>query len=246
MQYKQNLVELLKKDKRFEEHVKNIPQLVFHLGKVLKDRAEKSKWVVGDTLYNAEELSKVIDPYISKHQQRVSRLACAIAREMGLSEKKISAIRVAALLHDIGMIYIPDEIVNSKRPLSEADYRIIKTHPRIGYKILKTINFPWPIAEIVLQHHERIDGSGYPDRLAGDEMLIESKVIGLADVIDAINSNRPYRPSLGITNALDEIWYNRDILYDRTVVDACFRVFLKNKFDFYKDTEVQKTKVGAN
>ncbi|MFZ5647693.1 MAG: PAS domain S-box protein [Bacillota bacterium] len=165
------------------------------------------------------------DPYTAGHQQRVAELACAIAREMGLPEEQIEGIYVAGILHDIGKIYIPTDILNKPGRLSDIEMSLTKTHPQVGYEIVKTIPFKWPVDLAVLQHHERIDGSGYPSGLTGENILIEAKILAVADVVEAIASHRPYRPALGIEKALDEIKQNRDILYDPNVVDACLKLF---------------------
>jgi PAS domain S-box-containing protein/putative nucleotidyltransferase with HDIG domain len=159
------------------------------------------------------------DPYTAGHQQRVSDLASTIAKIMGFSEDKIMGVCMAGLLHDIGKIAIPAEILSKSGPLNKMEFALIKSHPQVGYDILNTIKFPWPLSQIILQHHERIDGSGYPNGLLGKEILIESKILAVADVIEAVASHRPYRPSLGIDKALEEISINKGNLYD-VEVDA--------------------------
>ncbi len=165
------------------------------------------------------------DRYTAGHQQRVTQLACAIAQELGLSNKQIQTIRMAGLLHDLGKIFIPIEILSKPGQLNEMEFAIIKTHPRAGYDILKNIEFPWPIADIVLQHHERMNGSGYPSGLRGEEIFIEARILAVSDVVEAVSSHRPYRPALSVEAALKEIVQNKDILYDSDVVNACLRVF---------------------
>ena len=165
------------------------------------------------------------DPYTAGHQRRVTDLARAIAKEMGLSRSQREAIRMAGIIHDIGKISIPAEILSKPGRLTEIEFSILKAHPHIGYDILKEIEWPYPIAEIVLQHHERMDGSGYPLGLSGEEILMEARVLGVADVVEAMASNRPYRPGLGIDKASEEISKNRGILHDADVVDACLKVF---------------------
>jgi PAS domain S-box-containing protein/putative nucleotidyltransferase with HDIG domain len=182
-----------------------------------------------DTMSNIIEAK---DPYTSGHQQRVSLLATAIAKEMGLSEDKVKGIKIASLIHDIGKINIPSEILSKPGKLTEEEFNLIKSHPKIGYDILKLINFSWPVAEIVLQHHERINGSGYPNNLKGDKILLEAKIIGVADVVEAMSSHRPYRPALGIDVALEEISKNKGILYDPEVVDVCLKFFKEKGFKF--------------
>lgn len=167
------------------------------------------------------------DLYTSGHQQRVSELSCALAAELGLDEDRIEGLRVAGLLHDLGKIAVASEILSKPGKISEYELAIIKGHPRIGYDILKAIEFPWPVAEVVLQHHERLDGSGYPEGLHGKEILLEAKILGVADVVEAMSSHRPYRPAKGINPALEEITRNKGLIYDTAVVEACIRLFSK-------------------
>ena len=172
------------------------------------------------------------NPYTADHQRRVTQLATAIAREMGLSEEQIDGIRVAGLIHDVGKISVPVEILSNPDGITELEYGIVKAHPQIGYDILKTVEFPWPVAEIVLQHHERLDGSGYPQGLTGEEILLEAKILGVADVVDAMASHQPYRAARGLDKALEEISRNRGILYDPGAVGACLKLFKQRGFRF--------------
>ena len=172
------------------------------------------------------------DPYTAGHQRRVADLSRSIAKEMGLSKNKITGIRIAGALHDIGKIAIPSEILSKPSQLSKTEFELIKNHSQIGYNILKSIKFPWPVSQIVLQHHERMDGSGYPNGLLGKEVLIEGRIVGVADVVEAIASHRPYRPALGIDIALEEISINKNKLYDAEVVNACLKVFKDKNFKF--------------
>lgn len=172
------------------------------------------------------------DLYTAGHQRRVTQLACAIAKEMGLSEEKIEGIRVAGILHDIGKVHIAAEILNKPIKLSEIEMVLVKTHAQVGYDILKTVEFSSPVAQTVLQHHERLDGSGYPQGLSGDEILVESKILAVADVVEAMSSHRPYRPAYSINTALEEISENRGILYAPEVVDACLIIFKERGFEF--------------
>ena len=165
------------------------------------------------------------DPYTAGHQRWVTRLACAIAKEMNLSEEQIEGIRMAGLIHDIGKINIPAEILTKPGHLSEIQYNMVKIHPQVGCDILKEIKFPWPVAEIVLQHHERMDGSGYPQGFSGTEILLEARILAVADVVEAMASYRPYRAAHGIEKALDEISRNKGTLYDPDVVDVCLKLF---------------------
>ncbi len=172
------------------------------------------------------------DPYTAGHQHRVGRLAAVVASEMGFSEEQTQYIRMAGIIHDLGKISVPAEILSKPGRLTESEMNIIKDHPRIGYQILKEIEFPYPLAQIVYQHHERIDGSGYPQGLTGDEILPESKILAVADVVEAMMSHRPYRPSLGIEAALGEIKKHRGVCFDPAAVDACCRVFSNDSFQF--------------
>ncbi len=165
------------------------------------------------------------DPYTAGHQRRVTQLACALAEKMGLPTDVQEGVRMAGDLHDIGKIYVPAEILSKPGKLSEAEYNIIKTHSQVGHDILKTIEFPWPIADIVLQHHERMNGTGYPAGLKGKDILLEARILAVADVIEAMATHRPYRPALSIEEALAEISENKGKLYDPEVVEACLKIF---------------------
>jgi len=165
------------------------------------------------------------DSYTAGHQSRSANLACAIAIEMGLSQEKIDGIRMAGIIHDIGKLSIPAEILSKPTKLKEIEFSLIKEHSRSGYEMLKNVESPWPLAEIVYQHHERLNGAGYPRNLKGDEILMESRILAVADVVEAMASHRPYRPTLGIEAALEEIEKNKGILYDDTVADTCLKLF---------------------
>ena len=165
------------------------------------------------------------DPYTAGHQRRVSNLARGIATEMGVSKDQIQGVRMAGVIHDIGKISVPGEILSKPGKISQNEFGIIKEHPQVGYNILKTVDFPWPIAQIVLQHHERMDGSGYPNGISGENILLEARILAVADVVEAMASHRPYRAALGIDLALNEISKNRGSSYDPKVVDACLRLF---------------------
>jgi putative nucleotidyltransferase with HDIG domain len=171
------------------------------------------------------------DPYTAGHQLRVAELACAIGRELALDEDAIYGLRMASVLHDLGKITVPAEILTRPGRLNELEYGIIKNHVQAGYDIIKKIEFPWPLAEIVLQHHERINGSGYPRGLSGEEIMLEAKILSVADVFETIASHRPYRPSLGINRAIEELSGNQGILYDKGVAMACIAV-MENGFEF--------------
>ena len=171
------------------------------------------------------------DPYTAGHQRRVAELAVAIASEMGLPAEQIEGIRIAGIVHDIGKIHVPAEILSNPSKLSDAEFSIIKTHPQVGYEILHSIDFPWPVAQIVLQHHEKMDGSGYPNGLKGEDILIESRILCVADVVEAMASHRPYRPGFGIFPALQEISRNKGRLYDQNVVKAVMTLFLDKGYE---------------
>ncbi len=191
---------------------------------------ESLRKALGATIQAIAVTVETRDPYTAGHQRRVADLSRAIANEMGLESDQTEGIRMAGVIHDLGKIAIPAEILSKPSKLSEIEYRLIQNHSRAGYDILKDIEFPWPVARIVLQHHERIDGSGYPGGLKGDEILIEARIISVADVVEAIASYRPYRPGLGMEKALGEITRNKGVLYDPGVVDACLKLFYEQKY----------------
>ncbi len=182
------------------------------------------------------------DPYTAGHQQRVSDLSRAIAEELGLSSERIDGLRLAGLIHDLGKLTVPSEILSKPGEISEIEFSLIKKHPQVGYDILKEIEFPWPVAQIILQHHERMDGSGYPSGLSGEEILLEARIMAVADVVEAIASHRPYRPALGIDKALEEIFKNRGILYDPAVVDCCLKIFHEQRFNFINPQAIPTNK----
>jgi PAS domain S-box-containing protein len=172
------------------------------------------------------------DPYTAGHQRRVTTLACAIAEEMGLSDDQFDGLRMAGLIHDLGKINVPAEILSKPGQINDIEFSIIRYHPQICHDLLKTIELPWPVAKIVLHHHERINGSGYPQGLKGDAIMLEARILAVADVVEAMASHRPYRPALGIKRALEEITKNKGVLYDPAVVDACNKLFTEKHFSF--------------
>lgn len=178
------------------------------------------------------------DPHTAGHQQRATQLACAIAKEIGLSKERIGGLRLAGLIHDIGKVRVPAEILMNPDGLSEPEFMMIRAHPRLGYEILRTIDFPWPVAQIVLQHHERMNGSGYPSGLSGEDIIMEARILAVSDVVDAMASHRPYRAALGINKALEEISQNKGVLYDPRAVDACLMLFRDKKFEFEPHTQI--------
>jgi putative nucleotidyltransferase with HDIG domain len=195
-----------------------------------KKSFEKLKKAFGAIIQVLEKTVEIRDPYTAGHQRRVSDLAQNIAREMGLTRDRIDGIKITGIIHDIGKIQIPAEILSKPRALTGIEFNLVKTHPQVGADILRAIDFPWPVAEIVLQHHERINGSGYPQGLYKKDILLEARIIGVADVVEAMASHRPYRPALGIDEALKEISNNRGILYDCDVVDACLKLFREKNY----------------
>lgn len=172
------------------------------------------------------------DPYTAGHERNVAKLASAIAKEMNLSQELTECIEVASSIHDLGKLYVPSEILSKPGHLDELEIELLRMHVRAGYEILKGIEFPWPVAEIILQHHERLDGSGYPQGLKDGGISLEARIIGVSDVVEAMAAHRPYRPSLGIDKALAEISSNKGILYDFEIVESCINLFRSNRFSF--------------
>lgn len=191
---------------------------------------ERLREALGATIHAISATVEARDPYTAGHQSRVSNLAQSIALEMGLPEDRIEGLRLAASIHDLGKVSVPAEILTKPKKLLAIEFELIKIHAQAGYDILKDIEFPWPIARIVLEHHERMNGSGYPNRLTGNQTLMESRILAVADVVEAMASYRPYRPALGIDAALEEVEKNRGILYDSDVVDSCLRLFREKEF----------------
>jgi len=201
--------------------------------KVAMEELEKSRddlhASLEETVISLASTAEKRDPYTAGHQQRVDRLACAIAKELGLSDQQFEGLHFAALLHDIGKIALPSEYLAKPAKLSKVEKAVIEIHPEVGYEILNNIHFPWPVAEIVYQHHEHLDGSGYPQGLTDKDILLEAKIIAVADVVEAMSSHRPYRPTLGITRALDAIRSGRGTLYHAPSVDACLHLVAEGK-----------------
>ncbi len=191
----------------------------------LTESRENLRKALGATVEAIALMVETRDPYTAGHQRRVSDLAGAIARETGIESDGIESIRMAGMIHDIGKISVPAEILSKPVRLSEIEISLIRVHPQAGYDILKDIEFPWAIGQIILQHHERMDGSGYPQGLKGDQVCFEARIVAVADVVEAMASHRPYRPGLGLESALKEISVNQGSLYDERVVNACLKVF---------------------
>ncbi len=190
----------------------------------LKQSSDKIKTNIEGTIHAMAMTVEMRDPYTAGHQRQAANLASAIAEKMGIPREQIDSIHLAGTIHDIGKMQVPTEILSKCGKLTKLEFDMIKTHSQAGYDILKKIEFQWPIAEFVLQHHERMDGSGYPSGLSGNDIIIESRILSVADVVDAIVPHRPYRPALGIEQAREEISVNRGILYDSDVVDACLSI----------------------
>lgn len=194
--------------------------------------AEKIEQTLMQTIEAIAATVEARDPYTAGHQRRVAVLARAIAQEMGLSTNKIRGLYLAATIHDLGKVSIPAEILSKPGQLNQIEFELVKTHPQAGYDIIKDVQLPWPIAQMVLQHHERLDGSGYPHHLKDEQIQHEAKILAVADVVEAMSSNRPYRAGLGLDVALEEITRNRGVFYDPAAVDICVRLFREKKFDF--------------
>lgn len=223
-------VELQKLNKDLEKRVCARTEEIRENEAQLRKTLDKLRSTMGGIIEAMAITVETRDPYTAGHQRRVADLARAIADDMGLSGDKIDGIRMAGIIHDLGKISIPSEILNKPGGLSRAEFALIKPHPVTGYNILKDIDFPWPVAEIVRQHHERLDGSGYPDGLSGDQILVEARVLAVADTVEAMASHRPYRPALGIDAALEEISSKRESRLDPEAVDAVIRLFTRKGF----------------
>jgi len=229
-------------EKRVHDRTRELAELNHELQNEIKERKKveaqlndsfkKLKKAIEETINAFISAVEIRDPYTAGHQLRVAKLSLEIAGEMNLNKMQLDTIRIAAILHDIGKIYIPNEILNKPSALTETEYNMIKNHPVAGYDILKTIDFQMPIAKIIYQHHERMNGSGYPQGLIGNEIMLEARIVNVADVVDAMISQRPYRSSQSIEDALDEIETNAGILYDPEVVGVCLYIFNEKGFQF--------------
>jgi putative two-component system response regulator len=197
----------------------------------LKDSYKKSQLILDGIVKTLSKIVETRDPYTSGHEDQVAKIACKIAKEMKLTEEQVSSIYISATLHDIGKISVPSEILTKPSVLTNLEREIIKTHCKVANDILANIEFPYPVAEIIYQHHERLDGSGYPRGLKGDDIALEARIIGVADVIDAMASYRPYRPALGVDAAIEEITKFRGVTYDPSVVDACLKIYKRTAKD---------------
>jgi PAS domain S-box-containing protein/putative nucleotidyltransferase with HDIG domain len=191
----------------------------------LIEALETQSRILEETVHSLISATEQRDPYTAGHQQRVSQVVWAIAKKMSLERDEIKGIRIGALLHDIGKIYVPSEFLSKPGRLNDQEFNVIKLHPEVGLKILQNIHFPWPIGSMVFQHHERLDGSGYPKGIGGDEMIIEARIVAVVDVVEAMCSHRPYRPAPGLDKAFAIIREGRKTKFDPEVVDACIAVF---------------------
>jgi len=202
------------------------------LEQMVSERTAKLRKALDGIIHTVALTVETRDPYTAGHQKRVAKLASAIAKEMAFTEEQVEGIFMAGIIHDLGKISVPADILTKPTRLTENEFNLIKDHSQIGYNILKNIDFPWPIAQIVLQHHERMDGSGYPQGLSGEDILFEARILGVADVVEAMSSHRPYRPALGIDKALEEIKKNKGIFYDPKAADVCLKLFSEKGFKF--------------
>ncbi len=205
------------------------------LGEQLKDGLEKLKKTFGAIIEALNKLVEARDPYTGSHQRRVADLARAIGLDMGLAAEMIDGLSLAAMVHDVGKVAVPSEILNKPGPLSKSEWGLIKNHPWTGHELLKDVEFPWPVADIILQHHERLDGSGYPDGLKEGEIKLEARILAVADVVEAMCSLRPYREPHPLEEALQEVEKNKGLLYDPEVVDVCLRLFREKGYKLKED-----------
>ncbi len=198
----------------------------------LKEAHIKLQSMLGKIVSALSCTLEIRDPHTVGHQNRVAKLSCAIARRMGFENYALDKIKMAALIHDIGKINVPSELLSKPTKLMDAEMNLIRYHSTAGCEILKNADMPWPIAEVVLQHHERINGTGYPNGLKAEQILLEAQIIAVADVYEAMTSHRPYRPSLGKKAAIEELSHNRGLLYNPDAVDACLGLLSDEEFDF--------------
>jgi putative nucleotidyltransferase with HDIG domain len=217
--------ELVKLNKTLEKKANDRTNDLLAQTEKLKDSYKKSQLILDGIVKTLSKIVETRDPYTSGHEDQVAKIACKIAKEMKLTEEQVSSIYISATLHDIGKISVPSEILTKPSVLTNLEREIIKTHCKVANDILANIEFPYPVAEIIYQHHERMDGSGYPRGLKGDNIALEARIIGVADVIDAMASYRPYRPALGVDAAIEEITKFRGVTYDPSVVDACLKIY---------------------
>lgn len=226
----------MKGEKKFAEQIKeDLPKMqkkILELEKKLDKSNNQQKRLIEGLAKAISKLLEFKDPYSKDHQPRVAKLAVAIAKMMKLPQNKIDGLKIAALIHDIGKINIPTEIIIKPGQLLEVEFNLVKNYPKMAYDILKKIKFPWPIAEIVYQHQERVNGSGYPRGLKGKEICIEAKILAVANVIEAMTSVKSYRPALSIEKAIEEVSRNKNTFFDVEVVDVCVSLFNKKRLNY--------------
>jgi putative two-component system response regulator len=210
----------------------NLKQTNMKLERQVKQKNSDIKDMLSASIRVMSQMFENNDPSTAGHQQRVAKLASDIAKEMKLTKDQIESIRIAGLLHDIGKIRIPDTILSRPGPLLHSEYELIRIHPQVGYDLVKHIPFPWPVAEFILQHHEKLDGSGYPQGLKGDDIHQESKILCVADVAEAMTSHRPYRPALGIETTEGELIKNKGVLFDPIAVDICMSLISDKQYNY--------------
>lgn len=233
-----NAFDFLTKPIDFEDLEITIQKTMRHINQVRKTNEQleysltKLQRAIDKTIETISVIGEIRDPYTAGHQRRVANLAKRIATELQLDEEVIQSIYISSVVHDIGKIYVPSEILSKPGRLSKNEFELIKQHSQVGYDIFQSIEFPWPMADIILMHHEKLDGSGYPKGLTTNDILFESKIISVADVVEAISSYRPYRPALGMEVALEEIKNKRGIHFDPDVVDICTYLIKEKKFQF--------------
>lgn len=220
----------LEKENRM--HRNNLEKRIKEQTSELNITLEKARQTMSGIIQAMSLAVESRDPYTAGHQRRVSQLSAAIAVDMGFSDDRVEGIQMAGIVHDLGKIAVPAEILSKPGRITEIEFEMIKSHTLVGYDILKDIEFPWPISDVVVQHHEKLNGSGYPHGLKGDEILMESRILTVADVVEAMASHRPYRPALGIDVALEEISKNKGEFYDSDVARACLRLFNDKGFVF--------------
>ncbi len=226
--------ELVDSKKELEKENKNYR---YHLEDLVRERTESLQKTMQSTIEVVSSILELRDPYTAGHQIRVGNLAVKIGKKIGMPDKNLTGLYVSGYLHDLGKISVPSEILTKPSKLNPVEFEIIKSHVEYGYSVLRKLDLPWPVASIVKQHHERLDGSGYPDGLSEDEILDEAKVLAVADVVEAMTSHRPYRPGLGLEMACEEIKSNKGVKFDEKIVDAALELFNKDNYTFEDKAE---------